>query len=217
MSDARIEQIITSGVIGVGTDADGNPTEGFLLENNVWIVGNDSQVIVVDAGHDAKAIATAVGDREVLGILLSHGHEDHVNAAVEAAQALDTHLYLHPADLFLWEQTHGDITPDFELTDRASFNVAGTEVITLHTPGHTPGSVCFVLPGLDTVLTGDTLFQGGPGATRWDYSSFPEILTSVERLFDALPESTRVLPGHGDETLIARELPELEAWRARGW
>ncbi|MBP1325169.1 glyoxylase-like metal-dependent hydrolase (beta-lactamase superfamily II) [Leucobacter exalbidus] len=215
MTDARIERLITVGNVGAGSP--GFPPEGLTLDNNVWLVGNDDQVIVVDAGHDAAAIEKAVAEREVLGILLTHGHEDHINAARTAAAALDTHIYLHPADLFLWELTHGDAMPDFELADRAVFGVAGTEVVTLHTPGHTPGSVCFALPGLGTVLTGDTLFQGGPGATRWDYSSFPDILSSIDGQLFTLPESTRVLPGHGDETSIAREFPEMEAWRSRGW
>lgn len=215
MADARIERVITHGFIGVG--APGFPPEGMPIDNNVWLVGNDDQVIVVDAGHDAPAIEKAVAGRDVLGILLTHGHQDHIDAAVEAAKALDSHIYLHPADMFLWQQVYDSLLPDFELEDRATFRVAGTDVLTLHTPGHTPGSVCFALPGLDTVLSGDTLFQGGPGATRWEYSSFPEILSSIDRQLFTLPGATRVLPGHGAETSIEREIPEMEAWRARGW
>ncbi|WP_017794157.1 MBL fold metallo-hydrolase [Leucobacter salsicius] len=214
MSDARIEQLITSGFIGVG--APGFPSEGVPIDNNVWLVGNDEQVMIVDAGHDAAAIETAVDGRDVLGILLTHGHQDHVDAAADVAKALDTHIYLHPADLFLWQNVYGELLPDFELEDGAAFRVAGTEVLTRHTPGHTPGSVCFVLPGLDTVLSGDTLFQGGPGATRWDYSSFPEILSSIDRQLFTLPGATQVLPGHGASTSIELEIPAMEAWRARG-
>lgn len=213
--EARIEHLLTSGYTGAGSP--GYPPEGFFIENNVWLVGNDSQVLIVDAGHDAAAIERAVGGRDVLGILLTHGHNDHISAAVAVANALDTHIYLHPADHFLWEQTYTDALPDFELADRAVFHIAGTEVVTMHTPGHTPGSVCFALPGLETVLTGDTLFQGGPGATRWDYSSFADILTSIDQQLLTLPGTTRVLPGHGAETLIDTERPEMEAWRSRGW
>lgn len=215
MSDARIERLITSGFIGVG--APGFPPEGAPIDNNVWLVGDDEQVIVVDAGHDAAAIEAAVNGRDVLGILLTHGHQDHIDAAAEAAKALDTHIYLHPADLFLWQNVYAEQLPDFELDEGASFRVAGTEVVTRHTPGHTPGSVCFVLPGLETVLSGDTLFQGGPGATRWEYSSFPEILSSIDRQLFTLPGTTRVLPGHGDSTSIELEVPAMEAWRTRGW
>lgn len=215
MSEVRIERVVTSGLIGAGRP--GFPPEGVELENNVWVIGDEAEAIVIDAAHDAEAIVRAVGDREALGILLTHGHEDHINAAVEAARRLDTHVYLHPADLFLWEQTHGAEMPDFELADGASFAVAGTEIVTLHTPGHTPGSVCFAVPVLGTVFSGDTLFRGGPGATRWDYSSFDQIVASIRTRLFTLPIETSARPGHGDSTTIAHEQPDLEAWLARGW
>lgn len=215
MDDVRIERVITAGTIGAGRP--GLPPEGVALENNVWLVGDDERVIVIDAAHDAGAIAAAVGERETLGILLTHGHEDHVNAARDLAARLDAHLYLHPADLFIWAETHGDALPDFELTDGAVFAVAGVELATVHTPGHTPGSVCFVAPALGTVFSGDTLFQGGPGATRWEYSSFPQIVESIRTRLFALPGDTAALPGHGASTTIAREEPALEEWLRRGW
>lgn len=215
MTEIRVDRIVTRGFIGAGRP--GMPPEGIELDNNVWVVGDDSEALVIDAAHDAEAIVRAVGDRNPLGILLTHGHEDHVNAAVEAAARLDTHLYLHPADLFLWRETHGDQLPDFELADLATFSVAGHEVVTVHTPGHTPGSVCFLLPSLATVFSGDTLFNGGPGATRWDYSSFPEIVESIRTRLFTLPASTLARPGHGDDTSIEVEQPQLEAWLQRGW
>lgn len=212
---ARIDRVVTSGLIGAGRP--GFPPQGVELENNVWIVGDDDSAIVVDAAHDAGAIAAAVGERDVLGILLTHGHEDHVNAALKAAETLDSHLYLHPADLFIWAQTHGDAVPDFELAHGATFEVAGAELAVLHTPGHTPGSVCFAIRSLGTVLTGDTLFQGGPGATRWDYSSFPTILESISTRLFPLPGDTVARPGHGASTTIAAEKPGLQQWIDRGW
>lgn len=215
MSEVRIDRVVTSGHIGAGRP--GFPPEGVELENNVWVIGDDDTAIVIDAAHDAEAIARAVGEREALGILLTHGHEDHVNAALATAALLDTHLYLHPADLFLWEQAHGAETPDFELADGAVFAVAGAEIVTLHTPGHTPGSVCFAVPALGTVFSGDTLFRGGPGATRWDYSSFEQIVASIRGRLFALPAETNARPGHGDSTTIGQEQPDLEAWLARGW
>ncbi|MBL3700407.1 MBL fold metallo-hydrolase [Leucobacter luti] len=214
MSDVTVERIITSGAIGAGRP--GLPPDGIFLENNVWLVGDHERVLVIDAAHDARAIAAAVGDREPLGILLTHGHEDHVNAALDTAALLDTHLYLHPADLFIWRETHGDAVPDFELADGAAFQVAGVELITRHTPGHTPGSVCFVAPALGTVFSGDTLFNGGPGATRWEYSSFPQIIDSIQTSLFSLPPTTIVQPGHGEFTEIAAEQPALAAWLARG-
>lgn len=213
-TDIRIERVLTAGTIGAGRP--GLPPEGVFLENNVWLVGDDARVLVIDAAHDAEAIAAAVGEREALGILLTHGHEDHVNAALDLAQRLDTHLYLHPADLFIWADTHGDALPDFELADGAVFQVGDVELVTRHTPGHTPGSVCFVAPRLGTVFSGDTLFQGGPGATRWEYSSFPEIIASIQRELFTLPDDMSVQPGHGAGTTVERERPAIDAWLARG-
>ena len=215
MSEARIDRVVTRGLVGAGRP--GYPAEGVELENNIWIVGDDEQALVIDASHDAEAIVSGVGDRETLGILLTHGHEDHVNAAVEAARMLDTHVYLHPADLFLWRDTHGETLPDFELADGADFLVAGVEIAVAHTPGHTPGSVCFIAPALGTVFSGDTLFQGGPGATRWDYSSFEQIVESIRARLFTLPEATVARPGHGESTTVAAEKPDLDAWLARGW
>lgn len=215
MHEAQVQRVVTVGRVGRG-DPD-RPAEGIELENNVWVIGDDTQALIIDAAHDAEAIAAAVGEREPLGILLTHGHEDHINAAVEAAGLLDTHLYLHPADLFLWEQVHGDSTPDFELADGATFFAAGVEFATVHTPGHTPGSVCFVAPALGMVFSGDTLFQGGPGATRWDYSSFDQIIESIRGRLLPLPGDTAVRPGHGESTRIAAEAADLEEWIARGW
>lgn len=213
--EARIERVVTRGFFGAGRP--GLPPEGVELENNVWVLGDDSEALVIDAAHDADAIVAAVGEREALGILLTHGHEDHVNAAVEAARRLDTHLYLHPDDLFLWQETHPDEVPDFELEHGAAFLVAGAEVVTAHTPGHTPGSVCFLVPSLGTVFSGDTLFQGGPGATHWEYSSFPQIIDSIRTRLFVLPGGTEARPGHGDSTTISAELADLDGWLARGW
>lgn len=215
MTEARIQQVVTAGAIGVGNP--NLPAEGVTLENNVWIVGDDAQALIIDAAHDSGAIIDAVGDRDTLGILLTHGHEDHINAALETAKQLDTHVYLHPADLFLWEGVHGDATPDFELTDGATFSVAGVELVTAHTPGHTPGSVSFVASALGSVFSGDTLFQGGPGATRWDYSDFAQIIESIQGRLLTLPGESAVLPGHGEGTRIDVEATQVEEWIARGW
>lgn len=205
---ARIERLVTSGTFSL----DGGTWE---VDNNVWIVGNDTEVLVIDPAHDAKLIAEAVGDRDVRGILLTHGHDDHVRSALEAAEQLDSHLYLHPEDLMLWEQVHST-SPDFELEDGAKFEIAGIELQTIHTPGHSPGSVCFYAPALGALFSGDTLFQGGPGATGRSFSSFETIIKSItERLF-MLPGDTVVHTGHGDSTEIGKESPNLQEWIDRG-
>lgn len=215
MNEARVELLTTTGTLWRAVE--GGEREGFEIENNVWIIGNDTEAIVIDASHDAEAIARAVGDRQVHGILLTHGHEDHVNAAVEAAELLDAEILLHAADNFLWESTYPGTLPQHEIAHGDSFAVAGFTLDAVHTPGHTPGSVCFIVRDERIVFSGDTLFHGGPGATRWDYSSFPTIIESIERQLLTLPGTTQVLPGHGEGTTVAAESAQLQAYINRGW
>lgn len=205
---SRIERLVTAGNV----DPNG-PAEH---ENNVWLVGDDAEVIVVDPAHDAKAVARAVGDRAVTAILLTHGHWDHVRAALEFAALVGGTPRLNVEDRFLWEREHGDEV--FEpLSDGDTFAVAGVELEARHTPGHTPGSTSFVIEALSAVLTGDTLFEGGPGATRWDYSSFERIIASIEASLLTLPDEYAVHTGHGPSTTVGAERPALPEWVARGW
>lgn len=210
MSEMRIELLRTEGQLF-------REGQGISIENNVWIIGNDTEVIVIDAAHNAQAIADAVGDRDVHGILLTHGHEDHVNAALDTASALDAELWLHPADEFLWRESHPESTLPTAIAHGSVFRVGTIELDTVHTPGHTPGSVCFIVRDAELVFSGDTLFQGGPGATRWQYSSFAEIIESIEQQLFTLPPNTRVLPGHGEATTVAAERLQLQAYKDRGW
>ncbi|HEX2807345.1 MAG TPA: MBL fold metallo-hydrolase [Kineosporiaceae bacterium] len=204
----RVEHLVTSGVFSL----DG---QDFDVDNNVWLVGDDSEVIVVDASHQPDAILTAVGNRSVVAIVATHGHNDHINAAGAVADATGAPILLHLQDTMLWEDVYPDRRPE-PMTDGQEVTVAGTSLTVLHTPGHSPGAVSLYAPGLGVVLTGDTLFRGGPGATGRLFSSFPTIIESIRTRLLTLPPTTRVLTGHGEETTIDGEAGDLEAWLARG-
>ncbi|MBT1192514.1 MBL fold metallo-hydrolase [Rhodococcoides kroppenstedtii] len=206
--DLRIDRVVTSGTFAL----DGGEWD---VDNNIWLVGDDSEVVIVDAAHDADPIVDAVAGRTVVAVICTHGHNDHVTVAPELARRLDAPILLHPADDVLWEQTHPGVGHR-DLADGDSIAVAGTTVQVLHTPGHSPGSSCLYLPEAGELFSGDTLFSGGPGATGRSYSDFPTIIGSIrERLF-ALPPETTVRTGHGDGTTIGTESPHLEEWIARG-
>ena len=188
----------------------------FEVENNILVVGDDTECLVVDAPHDLEAIAAVVGARRVVAIVCTHAHDDHVRVAPDAGERFAAPTMLHRDDLGLWTLTHPDFSPNHLLDDGQVLAVAGTEVHVLHTPGHSPGSVCLYVPALETVLTGDTLFAGGPGATGRSFSDFGTIIASIRDSLLALPPSTTVQPGHGGPTSIGDEAPHLQEWVARG-
>ncbi|WLQ32933.1 MBL fold metallo-hydrolase [Streptomyces castrisilvae] len=206
---ARIDHLVTSGTFAL----DGGEWD---VDNNVWIVGDDTEAVVIDAAHDAAAIEDALGGRRLRAIICTHAHNDHIDAAPALADATGAPILLHPDDLPLWKRTHPDRAPDGELADGQEITVAGTTLTVLHTPGHAPGAVCLYAPGLATVFTGDTLFQGGPGATGRSFSSFPVIVDSIRDRLLTLDPETAVRTGHGDSTTIGAEAPHLEEWIARG-
>ncbi|MFQ3560421.1 MBL fold metallo-hydrolase [Streptomyces gramineus] len=186
------------------------------VENNVWIVGDEREAIVIDAAHDAEAVLDVLGGRTLRAVVCTHAHNDHIGAAPAVAAATGAPVLLHPDDLPLWKLTHPDLQPDQELHDGQTLSVAGVDLTVLHTPGHAPGAVCLYAPGLSTVFTGDTLFQGGPGATGRLYSSFPVIIESIRERLLRLPPETVVRTGHGEPTTIGAEAPHLRDWIGRG-
>ncbi|MFF8436811.1 MBL fold metallo-hydrolase [Streptomyces bacillaris] len=206
---ARIDHLVTSGTFAL----DGGEWD---VDNNVWIVGDDTEAIVIDAAHDATAIEAALAGRTLRAIVCTHAHNDHIDAAPALAEATGAPILLHPADRELWQQTHPDRAPDAELADGQELEIAGITLTVLHTPGHAPGAVCLYAPELATVFTGDTLFQGGPGATGRSFSSFPTIIDSIRDRLLTLPGDTTVRTGHGDPTTIGAEAPQLDDWIKRG-
>ncbi|KPN18450.1 MULTISPECIES: MBL fold metallo-hydrolase [Arthrobacter] len=206
---ARIDKVVTSGTFSL----DGGTWD---VDNNVWIVGDDAQVIIIDPAHDVDAIEEAVGDREVMGILLTHGHDDHIRAVTAAQDRFSAPVFLHAADRMLWDAVFPDEEPDDVIEDGDTFEIAGVTLETLHTPGHSPGSVCFYAPELGTLFSGDTLFSGGPGATGRSYSDFGTIIDSIRERLLTLPAETVVNTGHGDSTSIGAEAPHLQEWIDRG-
>jgi glyoxylase-like metal-dependent hydrolase (beta-lactamase superfamily II) len=204
-----IDHVVTSGTFSL----DGGTWE---VDNNVWIVGDENEVLVVDAAHDLEKIAFAVGGRRVVAIVCTHAHDDHVNQAPALSDRFDAPVYLHPAEAPLWAMAHPDRSPDHDLCDGDVLTAGGIELQVITTPGHSPGSSCLYVPELGTVFTGDTLFQGGPGATGRSFSSFETIIDSIRTRLLTLPGDTTVRTGHGDSTSIGTELPHLEEWIVRG-
>ena len=204
----RVEHLVTSGTFSL----DGATWE---VDNNVWILGDDTQCVVFDAPHVSAPILDAIGDRTLLAILCTHAHDDHITAVGELRAATGASAYLHPDDRVLWDRVY-DVAPDRELADGETLPVGDVEVQVLHTPGHAPGACCFYVPALGVLFSGDTLFNGGPGATGRSFSDFPTIIESVSGRLFALPDDTVVLTGHGDATTIGDERPHLQEWIDRG-
>jgi glyoxylase-like metal-dependent hydrolase (beta-lactamase superfamily II) len=206
----RIEHVVTSGTFQL----DGGSWE---VDNNVWLIGDDDEVLVIDAAHCADTIAAAVGHRRLVAVVCTHAHNDHVNAAPALAARYGAPILLHPADAVLWKTVHGMRVPDiWELIDGEDLTVAGIALRMLHTPGHSPGSVCLYAPQLGALFSGDTLFQGGPGATGRSFSDFDTIIASIRDRLLTLPADTTVHTGHGPTTSIGAEAPHLDDWIARG-
>jgi glyoxylase-like metal-dependent hydrolase (beta-lactamase superfamily II) len=199
----RVDHAVTSGTFSL----DG---ETHQVDNNVWVVGDDDECVVIDAPHSVDDILAVVGGRTVKAIIATHAHDDHVRVAPELRRRVGAPILLHPADKPVWELTHGDELWDVDLSDEQSIKVAGASMKVLHTPGHAPGAVCLYVHDLGCVFTGDTLFNGGPGATGRSFSDADLIKESIRaRLLD-LPDETVVHTGHGEDTTIGQERVNLE-------
>ena len=178
------------------------------LDNNVYVISSNRVALIIDGANDADRILAEVAGVKVKAILQTHGHPDHVQALTKLKAELDVPIYAHARDARMLPVNSED------LGEGDAIRIGDATVRVLHTPGHTPGSLCFISEPF--LFSGDTLFPGGPGATDGDPKRFAQIMTALGRLF-TLPDETRVCPGHGLDTFIGRERAYLPTWRARGW
>ena len=198
----RVDHAVVSGTFSL----DG---ETFDVDNNIWVIGDDDECVVIDAPHDVDAILEVVAGRTVKAIICTHAHDDHVRVAPELREKVTAPILLHPDDRPVWELTHSDHLWDVDLEDGQTIKVGGAALKVLHTPGHAPGAICVYVHDLGCVFTGDTLFQGGPGATGRSFSDGDQIVASIRRQLFALPDETVVHTGHGDDTTIGAEREQL--------
>lgn len=198
VAEVKIERVVTAGTFSL----DG---ETFDVDNNVWVLGDHTECVVFDGPHEVPPIVELVAGRSVRAILCTHAHDDHVRIAPELADELGAPILLHPDDLPVWQLTHPDRQPDGELHDGQQLKVGGAQITVLHTPGHTPGGCCFWVPELGVLFSGDTLFNGGPGATGRSFSDHGTIVASIKDRLFALPDDTIVKTGHGEDTTIGAE------------
>jgi glyoxylase-like metal-dependent hydrolase (beta-lactamase superfamily II) len=227
--DARIEQVVTSGTVTL------DDTE-YDVESNTYIVGDDDEVIVIDPAYDAEAILKEVGEREVMAVILTDGHEHHLGVVLEVAAAGEEDeenwapIGLHRGDRLLWRDYFGrlakdeededdakalrSLEPDIWLEDGGVFEIADSALEIVHTPGHTPGSVCVISEQLGVLFSGDTLHRGRPGSIGGAFEDLRKQLNSIGALLTPLPKDLRVLPGQGEETTVGDEDARWESWGA---
>lgn len=182
------------------------------FDNNIYIVSDPKTevALLVDAANEAPRILKELNGLRLTHILTTHGHQDHTQAARAVRDGTNAKFCCHPGDA-----TMMPIPPDHRIEDGETFPVGSEQVRAIHTPGHTPGSVCFLIGR--HLISGDTLFPGGPGNTKNPNASFSQIIESVRGKLFTLPDDTEVLPGHGRPTTIGAERPHLDEWIARGW
>lgn len=183
------------------------------VDNNVFVLRckQTGDAVLIDAANEHDKLLELCRALGVRKVLETHGHWDHIQAVPQIRDA-GYEVGVTGADAGMLPSY------DFVLDDEAVIEVGRLRLHTIATPGHTPGSMCFRVEGSPVLFSGDTLFPGGPGATKYEGGDFPTIIRSIEdRLFSPLPPDTIVLPGHGDDTTIGTERPHLQEWIDRGW
>jgi len=183
------------------------------MDNNVYVLRcrETGEAVLLDAANEHERLLEMCRDLGVRTVLETHGHWDHIQA-VPAVRDAGYEVGVTAADAAMLASY------DFVLEDDSVIPVGRLRLRTILTPGHTPGSMCFRVEGMPVLFSGDTLFPGGPGATKFEGGDFPTIIRSIEdRLFSPLEAEVQVLPGHGDLTTIGTERPHLQEWIDRGW
>ncbi len=183
------------------------------VDNNVFVLRctETGEAVLIDAANEHEKLLELCERLGVRNVLETHGHWDHIQA-VPAVRNAGYEVGITAPDADMLDSY------DFVLEHDSVIAVGRLRLRTIHTPGHTPGSMCFRLEDSPVVFSGDTLFPGGPGATKFPGGDFDTIIESIDRLlFAALPPDTIVMPGHGDDTTIGAERPHLQEWVDRGW
>jgi len=185
------------------------------FDNNVYIVAcaKSKQALVVDAAARPERIVEAASEFDVVGVVQTHGHWDHVRAWDDLVAA-GWDIWGHDADQSLYPAPIAR-----HLDDNTILTVGSLAVQVIHLPGHTEGSLLFAVAGTSRhhIISGDTLFPGGHGKTT-TLNDHARIMDGLEqRIFAAFPDDTWVYPGHGADTTLGAERGQLGEWRARGW
>jgi glyoxylase-like metal-dependent hydrolase (beta-lactamase superfamily II) len=183
------------------------------LDNNVFVLRcrHTGEAVLIDAANEHERLLQLARDLGVRRVLETHGHWDHIQAIPQMRDAgYSVGVTAEDASML---DSYDEI-----LEHDTVIEVGRVRLRTIHTPGHTPGSMSFVVEGKPILFSGDTLFPGGPGATGFEGGDFPTIIHSIEDLlFSPLAPDTLVLPGHGTDTTIGAESPHLQEWVDRGW
>lgn len=182
------------------------------FENNVFVIRDKAsgEALLIDAANEHELLIEVCRATGVRRVLTTHGHWDHIQA-VTAVRNAGIEVGIAEADAAMLPSY------DFTIPDDDVVTVGTLRLRTIHTPGHTPGSTCFLLEAHPVVFSGDTLFPGGAGNTMTEGASFDQIINSIDRRLFTLAPDTLVLPGHGLDTTIGTERPSLDSWIERGW
>ena len=180
------------------------------MENNTYVLEcpETHEALLVDGCFEPEQIAEGAGGADIVSIVQTHGHFDHVQALGELKDKLGVPVAAHPGDDY-------PVAVDRELSDGDTIPFGNRSAVVLHTPGHTPGGICLLVGR--HLISGDTLFPGGPGNTDEDKQRFAQIIEAIKDKLFVLPDDTIVYPGHGADTTIGAEKPHLQEWVDRGW